>query len=215
MNNLVIFDLDDTLLCTDSEFHFTKYILNQGMLDKDFYIKKIKAFDKDYRSGNLNFKDYMRFLLNPLIGKTKNELDFLVTSFINSSKDILIDDLTLKLLEKHKEDRLLIASGALDFVVKGFADFFKVKEYLGTKTEFIENKVTGEITGEPNFDKGKLINVSEWCMKNKLNLENATFYTDSIHDLPLVEKCKNSIVVSPDERLKAHAKKNNLQIITR
>ena len=215
MNNLVIFDLDDTLLCTDSEFHFTKYIVNQGMLDKDLYLEKIKAFDKDYRSGNLNFKEYMKFLLYPLIGKSKNEVDLLVTSFINSSKDILIDDLTFKLLEKHKKDDVLIASGALDFVVKGFANYFGVEEFLGTKTEFIENKVTGETTGEPNFEKGKLVHVSEWCKKKKVNIEKATFYTDSIHDLPLVEKCKNSIVVSPDEKLKQYAESNNLQIINR
>ena len=44
---------------------------------------------------------------------------------------------------------------------------------------------------------------------------DATFYTDSIHDLPLVEKCKNSIVVSPDDKLKAFALKNNIKIITR
>ena len=215
MRKLVIFDLDDTLLCTDSEFHFTKYIVNQGMLDKDFYLEKIKAFDKDYRSGNLNFKEYMKFLLYPLIGKSKNEVDLLVTSFINSSKDILIDDLTFKLLEKHKKDDVLIASGALDFVVKGFANYFGVEEFLGTKTEFIENKVTGETTGEPNFQKGKLVHVSEWCKKKKVNIEKATFYTDSIHDLPLVEKCKNSIVVSPDEKLKQYAESNNLQIINR
>ena len=215
MNNLVIFDLDDTLLCTDSEFHFTKYIVNQGMLDKDFYLEKIKAFDKDYRSGNLNFKEYMKFLLYPLIGKSKDEVDLLVTGFINSSKDILIDDLTFKLLEKHKKDDVLIASGALDFVVKGFANYFGVEEFLGTKTEFIENKVTGETKGEPNFEKGKLVHVSEWCKKKKVNIEKATFYTDSIHDLPLVEKCKNSIVVSPDEKLKQYAESNNLQIINR
>ena len=215
MNNLVIFDLDDTLLCTDSEFHFTKYIVNQGMLDKDFYLEKIKAFDKDYRSGNLNFKEYMKFLLYPLIGKSKDEVDLLVTGFINSSKDILIDDLTFKLLEKHKKDDVLIASGALDFVVKGFANYFGVEEFLGTKTEFIENKVTGETTGEPNFEKGKLVHVSEWCKKKKVNIEKATFYTDSIHDLPLVEKCKNSIVVSPDDKLKQYAEINNLQIINR
>ena len=45
MSKLVIFDLDDTLLCSYSEFHFTKYIVKQGMLYKDFYLKKIKAFD--------------------------------------------------------------------------------------------------------------------------------------------------------------------------
>ena len=50
MSKLVIFDLDDTLLCADSEFHFTKYIVKQGMLDKHFNLHKIKTFDKDTRA---------------------------------------------------------------------------------------------------------------------------------------------------------------------
>jgi len=215
MNKLVIFDLDDTLLCADSEFHFTKFIVREGMLDKDFYLKKIKAFDLDYRSGNLNFKDYMRFLLYPLIGKNKKEVGELVSKFILLNKEILIDKLTFRLLEKHKHENVLIASGALDIIVQGFANLFEISEFLGTKTEFINDKVTGETIGEPNFDTGKLVNVKDWCKNKNLNLEEATFYTDSIHDLPLVEKCKNSIVVSPDEKLKEYAENNNLKIIYR
>ena len=215
MKKLVIFDLDDTLLCADSEFHFTKFIVREGMLDKDFYLKKIKAFDLDYRSGNLNFKDYMRFLLYPLIGKNKKEVGELVSKFILLNKEILIDKLTFRLLEKHKHENVLIASGALDIIVQGFANLFEISEFLGTKTEFINDKVTGETIGEPNFDTGKLVNVKDWCKNKNLNLEEATFYTDSIHDLPLVEKCKNSIVVSPDEKLKEYAENNNLKIIYR
>ena len=215
MNKLVIFDLDDTLLCADSEFHFTKFIVREGMLDKDFYLKKIKAFDLDYRSGNLNFKDYMRFLLYPLIGKNKKEVGELVSKFILLNKEILIDKLTFRLLEKHKHENVLIASGALDIIVQEFANLFEISEFLGTKTEFINDKVTGETIGEPNFDTGKLVNVKDWCKNKNLNLEEATFYTDSIHDLPLVEKCKNSIVVSPDEKLKEYAENNNLKIIYR
>ena len=215
MNKLVIFDLDDTLLCADSEYHFTKFIVREGMLDKDFYLKKIKAFDLDYRSGNLNFKDYMRFLLYPLIGKNKKEVGELVSKFILLNKEILIDKLTFRLLEKHKHENVLIASGALDIIVQGFANLFEISEFLGTKTEFINDKVTGETIGEPNFDTGKLVNVKDWCKNKNLNLEEATFYTDSIHDLPLVEKCKNSIVVSPDEKLKEYAENNNLKIIYR
>ena len=215
MNKLVIFDLDDTLLCADSEFHFTKFIVREGMLDKDFYLKKIKAFDLDYRSGNLNFKDYMRFLLYPLIGKNKKDVGELVSKFILLNKEILIDKLTFRLLEKHKHENVLIASGALDIIVQGFANLFEISEFLGTKTEFINDKVTGETIGEPNFDTGKLVNVKDWCKNKNLNLEEATFYTDSIHDLPLVEKCKNSILVSPDEKLKEYAENNNLKIIYR
>ena len=215
MNKLVIFDLDDTLLCADSEFHFTKFIVREGMLDKDFYLKKIKAFDLDYRSGNLNFKDYMRFLLYPLIGKNKKDVGELVSKFILLNKEILIDKLTFRLLEKHRHENVLIASGALDIIVQEFANLFEISEFLGTKTEFINDKVTGETIGEPNFDTGKLVNVKDWCKNKNLNLEEATFYTDSIHDLPLVEKCKNSIVVSPDEKLKEYAENNNLKIIYR
>ena len=139
MNKLVIFDLDDTLLCADSEFHFTKFIVREGMLDKDFYLKKIKAFDLDYRSGNLNFKDYMRFLLYPLVGKNKKEVGELVSKFILLNKEILIDKLTFRLLEKHKHENILIASGALDIIVQGFANLFEISEFLGTKTEFIND----------------------------------------------------------------------------
>ena len=55
MNDLVIFDLDDTLLPVDSEFHFTKFIVSKGMLDKDLYLKKIKSFfvkEKIQLTGN-------------------------------------------------------------------------------------------------------------------------------------------------------------------
>ena len=55
MKNLVIFDLDDTLLGADSEFHFTKFIVEKGMLDKNFYLKKIKAFDADARDTSDSF----------------------------------------------------------------------------------------------------------------------------------------------------------------
>ena len=157
----------------------------------------------------------MRFLLYPLIGKNKKEVGELVSKFILLNKEILIDKLTFRLLEKHKHENVLIASGALDIIVQGFANLFEISEFLGTKTEFINDKVTGETIGEPNFDTGKLVNVKDWCKNKNLNLEEATFYTDSIHDLPLVEKCKNSIVVSPDEKLKEYAENNNLKIIYR
>ena len=215
MKNLVIFDLDDTLLGADSEFHFTKFIVEKGMLDKNFYFKKIKAFDADYRSGNLNFKDYMKFLLFPLIGRTKQEVNELVSSFIVFSKDTLIDDLSYKLIEQHKKDKILIASGALDFIVEGFASYFNISEFLGTKTELIENKITGETVGEPNFEKGKLLNVMEWCEERDYKVEDAIFYTDSINDLPLVKACRNSIIISQDAKLEKYAKENSLEIIYR
>ena len=42
----VIFDLDDTLLCGDSEFKWAEFTVEKGFIDKELYIKKITEFEK-------------------------------------------------------------------------------------------------------------------------------------------------------------------------
>ena len=84
-----------------------------------------------------------------------------------------------------------------------------------TKTEFINNKVTGNLDGEPIFAEGKLSAMQQWSDENDFQLNEAIFYTDSINDLPLVKACKHSIIISPDKELERYAKKNSLEIIYR
>ena len=79
----VIFDLDDTLLCGDSEFKWAEFTVEKGFIDKELYIKKITEFENDYREGKMDFEAYCVFLLNPLIGKSIQEVNFLVKDFIN------------------------------------------------------------------------------------------------------------------------------------
>ena len=45
MKRLAIYDLDDTLLCGDSEFHWAKFTVSKGFIEKEVYLKKIKAFE--------------------------------------------------------------------------------------------------------------------------------------------------------------------------
>ncbi len=211
----VIFDLDDTLLSGDSEFKWAEYTVEKGLINKDFYMEKISEFEVAYRAGNMDFDAYCIFLLNPLIGKTTNEIESLVREFINQYEELLIDSLTYDLLEKHKNDKKIIASGSLNFIVEGFSRVFSIDTFFGTPLEIENNKITGNLDGVATFAEGKLITMQEWSKKNNFNLEDATFYTDSINDLPLVKVCKNSIIISPDEELEKYAKENSLEIIYR
>ena len=71
----VIFDLDDTLLCGDSEFKWAEFTVEKRFIDKELYIKKITEFEIDYRAGNMDFEAYCKFLLNTLIGKSIKEIN--------------------------------------------------------------------------------------------------------------------------------------------
>ena len=90
MKRLAIFDLDDTLLRGDSEFHWAKFTVKKGFIKKEVYLEKIKEFEKDYRAGNLNFDEYCSFLLNPLIGMDIENLDKLVKSLLMRIKKSLL-----------------------------------------------------------------------------------------------------------------------------
>ena len=158
---------------------------------------------------------YCKFLLNPLIGKSSEEISLLVDEFINEYEEVLIDALSYDLLERHKNDRKIIASGALNFIVKGFSKFFSIDTFFGTPLELKNNEVTGNLDGVPTFAEGKLSTMQKWSEENNYELNEAIFYTDSINDLPLVKACKNSIIISPDKELEKYAKENSLEIIYR
>ena len=50
--------------------------------------------------------------------------------------------------------------------------------------------------------------------ENGVNLDNCYFYTDSVTDLPMLEKVGLPQVVNPDKLLEAEARKRNWPITT-
>lgn len=212
----IIFDLDDTLLCGDCEKYWSDFMVKKGLLSEQNHLEKINKFDEDYRKGVLDFEEYSSYILSPLKGLKEEKIDILLKEFIPESINELSDNLTEYLLnEAKKADTILIASGSLDFLVKGFANHFQIKSFIGTQVEIKNDIVTGRLVGKETFGKGKLSAVKNWCSKNQLKLGDSTFYTDSINDLPLLEACGRPIAVNPDKMLMEVAIKRSYEIIKR
>ena len=55
---------------------------------------------------------------------------------------------------------------------------------------------------------------AKWISDNNFDLSQASFYSDSFNDLPLLEKVKNPIVVDGDDKLIQIGKKNNWECIS-
>ena len=121
----IVFDLDDTLLSGDCEREWITFLTSKGLMNDSS--AKLDQFDLDYRKGILDFEEYSTFIQKPIMGLTREELDNLVEEFIQKNIHHLTDNLTRDLLnEASSADKVLIASGSHDFLVKGFADFFKI-----------------------------------------------------------------------------------------
>ena len=72
----------------------------------------------------------------------------------------------------------------------------------------IDGVYSGKILGIPALGEGKLIKVREWMLNNNLDdFKNATFYSDSMNDFPLLLAVNKPIAVNPDNKLREECKK--------
>jgi len=210
----IIFDLDDTLLSGDCEREWITFLTSKGLMNDSS--AELDRFDLDYRKGILDFEEYSTFVQKPIMGLTREELDNLIEEFIQKNINDLTDNLTKDLLnEASSADKVLIASGSHDFLVKGFADFFKIDSSIGTPVELKNNIFSGQLSGEPTFGDGKVRAVEKWCNSNDVEIKDSIFYSDSINDLPMFEVCGVPIAVNPDEKLKKIAKERAFRVINR
>ena len=212
--NFIIFDLDDTLLCGDCEREWINFLFSKGLLkDPETILNK---FDLEYRKGVMNFVEYSRFIQKPIKGLSKEKVNIFIDEFIQKKIENLTDSLTKKLLDEAKSaNKVLIASGSHDFLVKRIANFFGINSSIGTPVEIKNDIFSGELSGEPTFAEGKVRAVEKWCSQNDQKIKESIFYSDSINDLPMLEACGLPIVVDPDEKLKKISEERAYRIINR
>jgi phosphoserine phosphatase len=105
-------------------------------------------------------------------------------------------------------------------VTRPIADAFGVPELLAIELERDDKPggtgwYTGEIRGVPSFREGKVTRMEQWLAARGLDWDavHSTFYSDSINDVPLLEKADVAVATNPDERLRALAQERQWRIL--
>ena len=214
MPTLTIFDLDNTLLAGDSDRAWGQYIVEKNLVSDDFLIESEK-FYSNYYDGDLDIDKFLAFCLKPLMKNKLSRLLELREGFIeNKIKPIMLSKANEIVALKKSEGPVVIATATNSFVTRPIADLFGIDDLIATEFIIKDNKFTGEVDGVPCFRDGKVKKVEDWVIKNGYSLSNATFYSDSFNDLPLLNKVKTAIVVDGDNKLINQAKNNDWQCIS-
>jgi HAD superfamily phosphoserine phosphatase-like hydrolase len=103
-----------------------------------------------------------------------------------------------------------------EFVTGPIAKAFGMDVLLAVELERDANgHFTGEIAGVPSLREGKVTRVSEWLTKQGLDWPQvqATFYSDSTNDLPLLEKVQVPVVTNPSPALRQIAQQRSWRIL--
>jgi HAD superfamily phosphoserine phosphatase-like hydrolase len=112
---------------------------------------------------------------------------------------------------------VVIVTATNEFVTRPIARAFGVDELIAIELETDERgEPTGEIRGVPSFREGKVARVEQWLAARGLDwshVQHSTFYSDSMNDLPLLEKVHEPVATQPDARLRALALERGWRIL--
>lgn len=215
-NKLAIFDLDNTLLTGDSDHAWGEFLIAEGLVDSASHKQKNDKFYQDYCEGELDIYAYQAFALSAIKGKSPGSLTELHQKFMLTHIEQMIGTKALDLIDNHNRQnhQLLIITATNDFVTTPIAKRLGIDSLLGCQAEIVDGKYTGNITGTPCFQEGKVKRLNEWLQGRNFTLDDCYFYSDSHNDLPLLEAVARPTAVDPDEKLRKHAEQKSWPIIS-
>ena len=123
------------------------------------------------------------------------------------------------MVQRHRDagDRILIVTATNEFVTRPIAEAFGADDLIAIELERDPTGLpTGEIMGTPSFREGKVARVEQWLSEHGTTwagVGRSTFYSDSINDLPLLEKVSHPVATNPDDRLRAIAEQRGWPIL--
>ena len=215
MTELLIFDLDNTLLAGDSDRNWGIFLAEQKVVDSS-YLDESEKFYNNYYEGSLDIDGFLSFCLRPLIDNDMSYLLKLRQQFIDEKIKPIVTQTGKKLIDESQAEgkTVIIATATNDFVTRPIADLFNVDTLIATEFEIQNNNFTGKVLGEPCFRDGKLNKVKKWINENDYDLSKTSFYSDSFNDLPLLEKVKYPVIVDGDDKIVEIGKNNNWECIS-
>ena len=209
--NLALFDLDHTLIPMDSDFEWGQFTVRLGWRDEASFGQANQVFYEQYKAGTLDIAEYIRFATAAI---REHGMEKSIAAHARYMSDVVqknIKSQALELVRKHQAagDEVVIVTATNEFVTRPIADAFGVSQLIAIElARDAQGAPTGEIQGVPSFREGKVARVEQWLAQRGAtwgSVTRSTFYSDSINDLPLLEKVTHPVATNPDDRLRALA----------
>jgi len=213
---LALFDLDHTLLDGDSDVSWAEFLIEEGVLHPEEYHAKNQWFFDRYKDGTLDIREFLEFQLAPLARHSRAQLDEWHEEYMQRKIRPIIHARAADLIARHRGGLVALVTATNRFITAPIARELGIEHLVATDLEEVEGRFTGRPLGTPSFREGKIRRVEEWLagMGRRLEEFESWFYSDSLNDLPLLERVTHPVAVDPDATLRARAIERGWPVIS-
>ena len=209
---LALFDLDHTLLNTDSDHSWGEFLVSEGLVDPVRHRAMNDKFYEDYKAGQLDPIAYNEFVFEFLTQHDNQYLTDLHELFMQKVIRPQMRPEGFKTIQRHQElgHELVGITATSDFITAPIFREFGITEIIATNAEVVDGKYTGKVINTACYQKGKLVRLEQWLAGREVTESWA--YSDSINDRFLLEYADHAIAVNPDARLQALAEEQGWDV---
>ena len=218
MTRLALFDLDHTLLDGDSDVLWCEFLIARGVLDRGAFGARNAQMALDYATGSVSTQAFCEFYVSTLTARTRREWQPLRSEFLAQIVAPRISAAARELVQRHGDagDLVLLTTATNRFITELTAIHLDIEHLIATECEVDgAGNFSGRTLGTLNMREGKVERLHAWLQSRGIAWANcdATFYSDSMNDLPLLCAVQRPVATNPDAKLAAEAARRGWPVV--
>jgi HAD superfamily hydrolase (TIGR01490 family) len=209
-----LFDMDKTLLDASSGILYARFLYRNGQLSR-WELVRIGWWGVISRLGWLDVQKLVPRMLVQVAGDDETTLRRMSDRWFEEDVIPHITERGKQRVEEHRVQGHVVAivSGSTQYAVGPLTSYLGIPgQYVCTHIESRDGRLTGKVLPPVCFGDGKVVWAERFAAEQGVDLSASYFYTDSISDLPLLERVAHPVAVNPDPRLKRHASRHGWPI---
>jgi len=209
------FDVDYTVLSGNSGTLFVKYLMKEGrvgvraLMGTLYYVLR-------YKMNLLDFERLADREVSKFAGMAESEMIELCNRWFEEVVVSHVYPQAMQAIEDHKKAGrpVVLLSAATVYLVRPLAEHLGVPHYLCNHLETdSEGRFTGKLRRPFCYGAGKLHWAEKFSSEHGVDLASSWYYSDSITDLPVLERFGRPVAVNPDPLLRKEAARRGWETI--
>jgi HAD superfamily hydrolase (TIGR01490 family) len=210
----VLFDMDKTLVRKDTSFLFTRYRWAIGDASA-LEMLRVTWWLLRYKLGLFDARRVAKLALKAFEGREERWLVEAYQDWYGRYAREHVAARGREAVARHLAagDWVAVVTATARYAARPLAEELRIDHIVCTRLEVdARGRLTGEVIEPICYGEGKIELLRRSEAVHGFDLRQATFFSDSITDLPLLEYVGTPIVVNPDARLRRVATKRGWPI---
>jgi HAD superfamily hydrolase (TIGR01490 family) len=199
---LALFDIDRTLIAINSANSWVRHEWRGGRLSTWDAVRGAYWVGRYHLGLDAGMEEVYRDAVRLIAGQEEEAVAARTRAWFAAEIAPTVRPGALEALARHRAagDRLVIATSSSPYAAAAAAATWGLDDVVSSAFAVVDGRFTGEVAALA-YGPHKLTRAAEWAARAGHDLAAATFYTDSITDLALMEAVAHPVAVNPDRVL--------------